>query len=277
MEQERGTFVLRLGRESLRLVDLDRVYDMRSGWDEKRHSNAQWELHFVLEGSCRVDLEDRSLALHAGQALLIRPGQYHRPRALPGAFGRLSLAFFGEKGTLAEQLVGCCPGTLLLEPDASQLRLARELLQEFGTNRPFRQACLEGMLTQFLVGILRRVGICEEGSTGNATDTRQITSLIDAYFEAHFSDAAGEAELAARLHMSRRQLLRIMQEHYGMSFREKLIHTRMDYAAWLLRTSGQRVSDICQTVGYSSEAAFFKTFRKHFGMTPNRYRADKRE
>ena len=95
---------------------------------------------------------------------------------------------------------------------------------------------------------------------------------MDTYFEQHFADSAGEQVLAELLHVSRRQLVRILQEHYGMSFRQKLLCTRMDYAAWLLRTTDSPVSNICDRVGYSSEAAFFKTFRQHFGSTPNRYR-----
>ena len=81
--------------------------------------------------------------------------------------------------------------------------------------------------------------------------------------------------LADLLHISRRQLVRILQANYGMNFRQKLQKTRMDYAAWLLATTNRQVSDIGQEVGYSSEAAFFKLFKRAFGMTPKAYRSAK--
>lgn len=272
---ENGTFELRLDKAWLRLVDLDKAYGMRTRWDEKRHSNAQWELHMILEGTCRVDLEAQSVDLGSGQALLIRPGQYHRPRSCPGAFRRLSLAFFVEKGRLREQLEQRCSGSLLIERDDTLLQLAGAILRELGGKYSFRQTCLEGMLAQLIVTVLRRMDVTEEAPGGKTPGNKQITGVIDTWFEEHFADSAGETELAACLHISRRQLVRIMQEHYGMNFREKLICARMDYAAWLLRTTGKRVAEICQIVGYSSEAAFFKTFRNYFGMTPSGYRKEK--
>lgn len=78
--------------------------------------------------------------------------------------------------------------------------------------------------------------------------------------------------LAEELHLSRSQLNRFLKEQYGMTFREKLLRTRLDRASWLLRHTEKPVEDIVGAVGYSSESAFFQVFRKHFGMTPEKYR-----
>lgn len=272
MDQGNGILILRLGEARLRFVGLDKIQKMRNVWDEKRHSNAQWELHIILDGACRVDLEDQQWEITAGGALLIAPGQYHRPKALPGAFERLSLTFFAEGEALSNQLNQQCPGSLKLQLGEAHLRLGREILREHDTSRAFRQACLDAMVTQFAVEILRLLKIEERGFSHAVVRSKTVTTVIDDYFEAHFADSAGEEALAELLHVSRRQLVRILQENYGMNFRQKLIQARMDYAGWLLRTTDVRISQICSTVGYSSEAAFFKTFRQQFGMTPNQYR-----
>ena len=96
--------------------------------------------------------------------------------------------------------------------------------------------------------------------------------LCDRYFSGGAQDRSAE-ELAGLLRVSKRQMNRCLQEYYGMSFREKLVHTRMECAAWLLRTSERSVEEIVPIVGYGSESGFFKAFRRRYGMTPLEYRA----
>lgn len=275
MERGKDTLLLQLGTEQLQLIGLDKLARTQTHWEEKRHCNAQWELHLILEGACRVDLEESVCRLSAGEALLIPPGQYHRPQHAAGAFRRLSLVFRVRKGLLWQQLVAACPDSRVLEPGEQLLQLAQAITRESAGKHPFQQTCLEAMLTQYIVGILRILEIREQPETEKISDSSRITDRIDAYFEANFTKNAGEQVLAELLHISRRQLVRILQANYGMNFRQKLQKTRMDYAAWLLATTNRQVSDIGQEVGYSSEAAFFKLFKRAFGMTPKAYRSAK--
>lgn len=276
MKQDNSVITLWLGQERLQLIGIDRLHAMQSVWNEKRHSNAQWELHLLLQGSCRVDLEEESCQLRSGQAILIAPGQYHRPKANPGPFERLSLAICVREGALARQLEEKCPGSLVIEPTGYMLQLAARILREHMTRQDFRQTAMESMLSCLLVELFRLLQLSETVQVADDYRSSRVTEIIDTYFEQHFADSAGEQALAEQLHISRRQLVRILQEHYGMNFRQKLIRTRMDHAAWLLRSTELPVSEICGIVGYGAESAFFKVFRQQFGMTPNQYRQEKR-
>ena len=66
----------------------------------------------------------------------------------------------------------------------------------------------------------------------------------------------------------------MMMELYNMTFQEKRIHARMDYAKFLLRTTQMEVSRIGVLVGYTSETSFFKVFKTYCGMTPLKYRQE---
>lgn len=272
MEQMNGSFVLQLGREQLCLGGLNRLHMCVDHWDVNRHSNGHWEMHMVLEGACRVEVEDRQYTLTEGQGILIAPGHYHLARAEAGSFLRLCVCFVTKTPGISAQLSSRCHGSVFLEADARRTALGRQLMQEQTLSRPFRQTQTTALLTQLMVDLLRFLDISENPENSQKRDFHRTLVIVDDYFETHFADAAGEEVLAQRLHVSRRQLVRILQEHYGMSFREKLVHTRMDYAAWLLRTTDQSVSSIAQSVGYTSEAAFFKLFRRQFSMTPLAYR-----
>lgn len=275
VKEENLSITLRFGGERLQLTGVSKLHTMQHVWNEKRHSNAQWELHFLLQGSCRVELEEGSRQMRSGQAILIAPGQYHSAGDNAGSFERFTLIFSPAEGTLLRQLTEKCPGSILLEPSGYMLQLAGRILREQTTRRDFRKTAMEAMLSCFLVELFRLLELSETEQTESGSESSRVTGVIDTYFEQHFADPAGEGALAEQLHISRRQLVRLLQSHYGMNFREKLIRTRMDHAAWLLRSTQLPVSRICSRVGYGAESAFFKAFRQQFGMTPNRYRREK--
>lgn len=274
MKQEHRNLSLTLGNDRILLPVGNVKRLLWQQWDEKRHCNADWELHLITEGNCLIDVDDRRCQLQGGQAILIAPGQYHRPKALPGSFQRFTMPFSVQSHGLKQALLERASSALVVDADRELCRLATQINGEWESGRAFSRACVQAMLTLYIVHVFRLLELEERNiQVKKTTGTQDMSVLIDAYFEACFAETAGENELARRLHMSRRQLVRVLQETYGMNFRQKLIHTRMDYAAWLLRTTDTQISQISGIVGYNSEAAFFQVFRKHFGMTPRQYRS----
>ena len=79
-------------------------------------------------------------------------------------------------------------------------------------------------------------------------------------------------ELAAAVHVSRSTLVRRFNDLVGEPPATYLTRWRMELAARLLRESGQPVGRISHLVGYTSEYAFSRAFRKHRGEPPGRYR-----
>ena len=277
MGLDQFTCELILGKEKIPVSISRDQQEAVYNWDVKRHCNADWELHLILEGQCNVDLEDKHTLLKAGQLLLIAPGQYHRPKALPGAFKRFTATFVLPRGQLRHQLCSLVPDGAVVNAEAALCRLAEAIIRESREQSAFHTQCKTAMLTQFFIEAFRLLHLKEESVSNVAkAASSELTQQIDSFFEQHFADSCGEQALAKILHVSRRHLIRLLQENYGMTYRQKLIHTRMDYAAWLLRTTDTQISQISNTVGYSSEAAFFRVFRQHFGMTPRQYRQQKK-
>ncbi len=277
MEREQFTYEILLGKEKILISGDSETRLLKHAWNEKRHNNAEWELHLILSGACRVDIDDQHCLVHAGQLILIAPGQYHRPKALPGEFERFSFSLTVQESRLLKQLQSRVPDSAIINAGEPLCLLARSIIQESAGSRAYRRSYCKALLSLFIVDILRSLEITDDTqSTPESTGSSNLTQRIDSYFEQHFADTSGENALADILHMSRRHLIRVLQENYGMTFRQKLIHTRMDYAAWLLRTTNMKISQISSTVGYSSEAAFFRVFRQNFGVTPKQYRARKK-
>jgi len=244
-----------------------------SSWTVQRHCNAEWEFHYIMKGTCRVDLDQGHFQLKEGQALLIEPGLYHQAKSCAGEFQRFTLRFSLHAGAVYQQLSQIMRSQPVFCPSEEIGLTVARIQEEYRNEKAFRSTYLTGLIYCLAVELFRFLGIegCTQPTPSNGSEM-QLTQTIDTYFEQHFADPCGEEALAEQLHISRRHLVRILQKHYSMSFREKLIQARMDYATLLLRTTGETVSDIAIRVGYCSESAFFKVFRNTFSMTPQQYR-----
>ena len=83
-------------------------------------------------------------------------------------------------------------------------------------------------------------------------------------------------DIARRVASSRRQLQRAYAEIGGTTFRDHLTRVRMDRAAEMLASQTLTVREVAHRVGYRQPAQFAKAFRRHRGVAPSDFRADRR-
>ncbi len=81
------------------------------------------------------------------------------------------------------------------------------------------------------------------------------------------------AMMAREAGMSRAALARRFSEYVGETPLAYVTRWRMEVAARLLRESDQRVYTIAEKVGYESDTAFSKAFRRIYGLAPGGYRS----
>jgi AraC-like DNA-binding protein len=81
-------------------------------------------------------------------------------------------------------------------------------------------------------------------------------------------------ELATQVASSRTVLVDRFRELLGQPPIRYLTGWRMDLASGLLRTTTQGVGEIAERVGYDSEAAFSRAFKRAFGKAPAHWRAE---
>ena len=79
-------------------------------------------------------------------------------------------------------------------------------------------------------------------------------------------------KLARLCNMSRATFARRFQERLGRSASDLLTDIRMNLAANELRKPGMSTTAVAATVGYQSEAAFHRVFKRRMGKTPARWR-----
>ncbi|WP_323120424.1 AraC family transcriptional regulator [Burkholderia alba] len=84
-------------------------------------------------------------------------------------------------------------------------------------------------------------------------------------------------ELAALCHMSRATFVRHFDDAIGRSASDVLAEIRMALASRLLARDARPVAEIGEAVGYLSDAAFQRAFKRLVGVTPAQWRAQARQ
>ena len=87
--------------------------------------------------------------------------------------------------------------------------------------------------------------------------------FIHEFFSMNYNKDVRLSDLAAQLFLSERQTERLVIEHTGKTFREKLTSIRMDMARLLLSSSNMSLSEVASYVGYRSYAGFWKAMKKY--------------
>lgn len=240
-----------------------------------RHCNSQYEFHILLSGTSLFNVEGHIYALKAGDAIIVAPGQYHCGYQASKDFRRFTLGFRPEAGFLETQLRQFSKNENVLFLQQNTLQLCRNIIEQLCNQGAFQMDILRVMCMQLMIHLFREMRL---QSPDTAYDSESLdvvrTNIIDCFFSMNAIPMGTEEELARRLNISRRQLNRVLVQHYGMGFREKMLETRMEYAGWLLRTTNYKMSKIASMVGYTADTTFYKAFKNYFSITPRQYRGE---
>lgn len=108
--------------------------------------------------------------------------------------------------------------------------------------------------------------------------TMKLTEQAKAYIEAHYMENDLSAEtLCHYLNVSAAYFSTIFKKEVGLSFVAYLTKIRLDHAVELLRTTEDKTYVIAEQVGYTEPNYFSYVFKKQYGISPSKYRANLQE
>ncbi len=106
-------------------------------------------------------------------------------------------------------------------------------------------------------------------------EQQEFVYTILRYIEEHYKDGT-LTELAELTNQSVTGLSRQIKKECGKNFKELLQQKRLNQAAFLLSTTKLSVEEIIAAIGYDNTSYFHRIFMERFGMTPRRYRQERR-
>jgi AraC family transcriptional activator of mtrCDE len=263
--------------------------------------------HLIVSGECTLEVGTRKeIALGPGDIILFPQGTPHRlhtggaegihhaPRESRGS-GPLPFLYNDspgpETGILCGQFeFGADTANVLLSslPELVHVRTAggeglavlQQLIAmlrvETETVRPGGRAVISQLASALFV-LLMRAWI-EQGSALGGLFALLADARLRGALQAMLETPAHPwkvAELAAACNMSRAAFARLFQKVANTTPAQLLTETRMAKAAALLQSGRLPAGEVAEQVGYQSEAAFSRVFKRHFGIGPGAYRRTK--
>ena len=105
--------------------------------------------------------------------------------------------------------------------------------------------------------------------------TARLTEQATAYIREHYQENDLSADSICRyLNVSAAYFSTIFKREVGMSFVAYLTKVRLEHAVELLRTTEDKTYIIASQVGYTEPNYFSYVFKKQYGISPSRYRAN---
>ncbi|HEX5432247.1 MAG TPA: AraC family transcriptional regulator [Bryobacteraceae bacterium] len=152
------------------------------------------------------------------------------------------------------------------------------LVDEAASGRVGSEAMLAKLSEALFVDTLRRyVSSLPEQQTGWLAGTRDsIVGKSLALLHGRVAHAWTIADLAHEVGISRSALVERFTRYLGDAPMAYLTRLRLQLAARSLEKTSRGVADIAADIGYESEAAFNRAFKREFGQPPGRYRSNHR-
>jgi AraC-like DNA-binding protein len=152
------------------------------------------------------------------------------------------------------------------------------LVEEAASGRVGSEAMLAKLSEALFVDTLRRyVGGLPEQQTGWLAGTRDpIVGKSLALLHSRVAQPWTIADLADEVGISRSALVERFTRYLAEPPMTYLTRWRLQLAARSLEKTSRGVADIAADVGYESEAAFNRAFKREYGQPPGRYRTDRK-
>ncbi len=277
-------------------------YDYRSPWAVQIDSGVAAGLHVVESGSCYLRVESEpAIHLQQGDVAVLPLGSPHVLADDPRRKGINISDFFAQPqepsdGPITARVVCAAqnldPDFALRHPLLHELPRVihlssatvqscpylspclRLLLHELNSDIPGRAAIVELLLETFLFYVVRQ-WIQEQapdvGWVGALRDPgmARVLEAMHKSPQTHFTTAA----LSKTAGMSRATFARKFKNLIGQAPFAYLTRVRMLRAGSILRCTGYGLAAVADRVGYTSEFAFSRAFKRVMGLSPSRFRA----
>lgn len=249
------------------------------------HTRDYAELMFLCRGRGAYRINNRSLVLQEGELLLLGqntlleiPVQEKGVLAVrfmikPELLGDI-LRFLGRERTPIREFILRCMGQetpygylhFRVEGVRALENLMENLILHFLDNSGSRRA-----IPMFTVGLIFVHLLDQTDRLVIGIKEQQTILRVLQYIETNYPQAS-LTSMAEELHCDVSWLSREIHRRTGRTFTDLVQEQRLNQAAWMLKNTRQRVSDIALSVGYENTSYFHRIFSDRYGCSPKKYR-----
>ncbi|HEX2533913.1 MAG TPA: AraC family transcriptional regulator [Chitinophagaceae bacterium] len=262
-------------------------------WPHPVHKHTYFEIIFIRDGAGRHVINGNSFPYQSGDVFLLGPEDYHFFEI--GQLTRFCYIRFSEtflrddssrhrKGqeTIASLLTsayysnGCI---VQEEADKGTLgHLLSALIREYENRSGPSYELIMDSLLKAILSILARNLIRETGKGSDAPVAHPLMQQILLYIRQHIHEPARlrMENLAATFHYAPRYLAALFKKEAGESLQQYILRYKLKLIEERLHSGTASLSEISAEFGFTDESHLNKLFRKYYGVSPGRFRRDRR-
>ncbi len=275
-----------IGNTKCILVDVQ-PFNTRVQAEEKyfEHCHPCFEFHYVEEGNSTFLCDKRCISVSKNQILIIPPRMYHQEIASDDNTMKMTISIDIASCTKSADdnyfsSIFQRDETLCITANASLKEQMQKIKQLVAGNSKLHttREKLRASAHLFIAELYDKLSNTSPKCTvlpNDSTLSREYT--IDTHLALNFMSNSSKDNLAKKLHVSPRQLHRIMIKSYGKGYREKLLELRLENALSFLTSTNKSISEISEELGYSSVESFSIFIKKATGKTPSQIRKAARD
>lgn len=255
-----------------------------------KHSE-EYEFHFVPRGNGMVILEDMPYRLSDGMMYLTAPGVMHYQEAdAKEAMDELCLRIqivridegerpkgwgaeseWEEAETCVRQL-----GLIPLRPSLDRFKAMECFLAAYRAwyeSQPGLLTVIRQSIIQILLRTARAYFPEPQPQLPSRDVNRYRCRLAEQFIKDNYQEPLTLEAVAERIHISPRQLQRILKSQTGSTFSDYVESIRLDHVCRELGQSDKTIEQLAVRNGFSSANYLHRVFKRRLGMTPMQYRS----
>jgi len=266
-------------------------FKLSDSFHVENHNHSAYEIHFILKGSGSIEISDKTWNISPNSYYIVGPSIYHEQKV--NALNPISKYSFRIDYSIlntAEDFFPAEEGIKIVEAfknvmfytaedNHNNLSLIYEVCNELQNQWVGYYSRIQSIFVQLIINIVR--DIASKQKAGYKIPERfsdeKRNLIIEDFFEYNYNSCATADTLSKLLHVSIRQLNRIMKDSFHTTFKQKILEKRMEVSKSLLKNTDMPVKSISQRVGYDAESNFCIIFKQKNGYTPSEYRRNYNE
>ena len=263
--------------ENLREIVKFNIIHETNSEPREQHYHQNLDLLYVLAGSVDVVIDDKIFQLKPEDMILINSNKRHKFENSGNLLAiRFEIDYYLLSQTVGStQILFLCNSVADKNSAYDKLRQQMKEIVKYNYSSGLLDRCYLQSLNYELLHLLIANFMVKTDEAKvlfyNNSDKERIGE-IQSYIQGHYQSAISLNDLAEQMYLTPAYLSKYIKKKFGMTFMDYLNNVRLFHAVDELIYTNKSLTHIAMDNGFCTSAAFNKSFKKVFNMSPGEYR-----